>query len=219
MSRLTSFNFYLSTQNNKNDFVRYLSNNNIKQNCVNIGNQAILDFVQNVNHTSIYHIFTLPFQFTRLDFIGNIFPSNTFNYVTELAVYDEVPFEHEFFLRISKAFPNLRRLYVMNSRPLSYDTHISLDNAIQAYEIVEYRHLSFLDITRTSMFYVEEFLNETKTHLPSLIELKVRYEDLRIITQDFTRETTRLNCANVKRLVINRIIAGSKDYYSYFPLL
>ena len=65
MSRLHSFNFYLSTKNNRNDLVRYLSNNDIKQNYMNIGYQEISNFVQNVYNTGIYHIFTLPFQFDQ----------------------------------------------------------------------------------------------------------------------------------------------------------
>ncbi|CAF0787662.1 unnamed protein product [Adineta steineri] len=218
MLRLTSFNFYLGIQYNKNGLLPYLSNNNIKQNYVRIGNQEILDFVQNVNRTIVYHIFTLPFQFTRLLYVGNIFPSITFNYVIDLYLYDQVPFEHEFFLRISKAFPKLKRLCMLNSRPWSYETHISFDNVIQPYEIVEYPHLSILTIT-ASIFYLEQFLNETITRLPSLTELKVFYDELRYITQDFTRQTTRHNCANVKRLWINKLVAGSKDYWSYFPLL
>ncbi|CAF0813444.1 unnamed protein product [Adineta steineri] len=107
---------------------------------------------------------------------------------------------------------------MLNSRPWSYETHISFDNVIQPYEIVEYPHLSILTIT-ASIFYLEQFLNETITRLPSLTELKVFYDELRYITQDFTRQTTRRNCANVKRLWINKLVAGSKDYWSYFPLL
>ncbi|CAF0987158.1 unnamed protein product [Adineta steineri] len=219
MPQLTSFNFYLGMKYNKCDLLRYLSNNNIKQNYVNIRDQTILDFVQNVNHEIVYHILTLPVQFTEFAYVGNTLPNITFNYVTDLVLYDEVPFEHEYFLRISKTFPNLTKLNVINLTPWSYDMHISFDNVIQAHEIVEYSHLRSLDITRTSIFYVEQFFNETKTRLPSLTELKVFYEELRIITQDFTRQTTRRNCANVKQLGINGFIADSKDYWSYFPLL
>ncbi|CAF3671279.1 unnamed protein product [Rotaria sp. Silwood1] len=219
MSRLHSFKFYISTKNNRNDLVRYLSNNDIKQNYVNIGYQEVSNIVQFVANTVTYHVFTLPFQFSQLIYIGNIFPNILFTHVIDLCVHDEFPFEHEFFLRISKAFPKLKRFCVMNSRPLSYDVEKLSDNTVQPYKIVEYPHLTFLDISWANGYYVEQFLNETKTHLPRLSKLRVRYEELRIITKDFTREITRRNCANVTRLIIERTIVGSKDYYIYFPLL
>ena len=69
-------------------------------------------------------------------------------------------------------------------------------------------------------YYVEQFLNETKTHLPCLTELNLsKYEDLRIVTNDFTRKETRRNCANVRRLITGYEIVGSKDYHAYFPLM
>ncbi|CAF5085951.1 unnamed protein product [Rotaria sp. Silwood1] len=83
--RLHSFKFYLSTENNRNDFVRYMSNNNIKQNYVNIGYEEVSNIICAVDPT-IYHIFTLPFEFDKLSFIGNIFPNIVFNYVIELHI-------------------------------------------------------------------------------------------------------------------------------------
>jgi hypothetical protein len=219
MSRLHSFKFYLSTENNKNDLDRYLSNHDVKQNYVNIGSQEVSNIVQFAGNRAKYHVFTLPFQFAQLMYIGNIFPNILFTHVIDLYVHDQFPFKHEFFLRISTAFPKLKKFCVMNIQPLSYEVEELFDNTIQSHEIVEYPHLTFLDISRTNGYYVEQFLNETKTHLPCLAELRVRYEDLRIITKDFTRKTTRRNCVNVTRLTIERKIVGSKDYYIYFPLL
>ncbi|CAM2729549.1 unnamed protein product [Rotaria socialis] len=151
-------------------------------------------------------------------FIGTTFPNIVFNNVVELRVHDVVPFEHECFLRIAKAFPLLRKFYVSDLTSLSYNAKKSSDN-ILSYQIVEYPYLTLLDIGRTNTTYVEQFLNETKTHLPCLAELRVGYDDLRIITEDFTREVTRRNCINVTRLITRRQIVGSKDFYIYFPLL
>lgn len=219
MSRLDSFNFYLSTQNNRNDLVRYLSNNDVKQNYVNIGYKEVSNFVQFCGNTGTYHVFTLPFKFDELEYIGNIFPNISFSHVTNLCVCDEFSFEHEFFLRISKAFTKLKKFCVINIHPLSYDLDKLFNNTIQSYQIVEYPHLTFLDISRTNGYYVEQFLNQTRTHLPRLTQLRIPYKKLRIITKDFTREITRRNCANVTQLIIQRKIVGSKDYYNYFPLL
>lgn len=220
MSQLHSFNFYLGTRNKKTDLVDYLSKNDIKENYIkNIIYQEISNFVQNVYNTGIYHIFTLPFQFDNLTYVGNIFPNILYKNVIELLIYDDITFEHEFFQRISQHFPRLRKLNVINSTPSLCDTKVASDDIIQSYEIVEYPHLTFLDISRVNIYYVEEFLNETKIRLPCLTKLRIDYEKLRMITKDFIRETTRRNCANVKQLIINTTIVGSKDYYDYFPLL
>ncbi len=218
MSRLCSFKFYLSSNSNRNDLVRYLSNNDIKQNYMNIGYQEVSNIVCFTIVTGTYHIFTLPFEFVKLISIGNIFPNIIFNNVIELWVQDAVPFEHEFFLRIAQAFPLLKILSVSDFSPLSYTVKKSSDN-IQSYQIVEYPHLTLLDITRAGVNYIEQFLNETKTHLPSLARLNVFYEELRIITENFTREATRRNCTHVTRLNTGRQIVGSKEYHIYFPLL
>ena len=94
----------------------------------------------------------------------------------------------------------------------------STDN-IPSHQIVEYPHLTSFDMTRTDISYIEQFLNETKTHLPCLTELIVRYEYLRVITEDFMKEATKRNCINVTRLITERQIIGSKEYYTYFSLL
>ncbi|CAF2986919.1 unnamed protein product [Rotaria socialis] len=217
-SRLHSFNFYLSTENNKNDLARSLSNNNIKQNFTNTGYQEVSSIVSFSACTATHHVFTLPFEFVKLLGIGNIFPNIVFKNVIELCVRDMVPFEHEFFLRIAQAFPRLQRFYISDLSSQSHNWKKSTD-IVEPHQIVEYPHLTFLDITRVSIKYVEQLLDETKTHLPSLTELHVRYEDLRVVTEDFTRELTRRNCAKVTRLKTWREIVGSKDFYIYFPLL
>ncbi|UJR12394.1 hypothetical protein I4U23_016571 [Adineta vaga] len=121
--------------------------------------------------------------------------------------------------RLSQNFPRLRKLSVINSIPSLCNMIVAFDDIIHPYEVVEYPHLTFLDILRVSIYYVEEFLNETRIRLPCLTRLRLDYEKLRMITKDFTRETTRRNCKNVQRLITYTTNVGSKDYYDYFPLL
>jgi len=59
-----------------------------------------------------YHVFTLPFQFVTSRSIGNEFPSMKCDCVTELRVEDVIPFQHKFFVRISKCFPMLKDFHV-----------------------------------------------------------------------------------------------------------
>ncbi|CAM4986823.1 unnamed protein product, partial [Rotaria socialis] len=93
----------------------------------------------------------------------------------------------------------------------------SKDN--QLYSIVEYPYLISLCILVSHIDYVEQFLNETKTHLPHLTKLRVDYDQLAVVTNNFTRDTTRLNCAKVKQLIIEKTLVHSKDFNVYFPLL
>ncbi|CAF1364346.1 unnamed protein product [Adineta steineri] len=174
MSRLYSFKLHLSTENN-NDFIYYMLNNNGKQNYMNCGYEDVLSIISTLEPVT-YHIFMAPFEFAELHFIENIFPNIVFNYVIKLLVCDRVSFEHEFFQRISKAFPLLQIFYVTNFMLQLHNTERSSNNT-QSHEIVEFRHLTSLNISRTDITYTEQFLNETKMHLPTLSELTVKYED------------------------------------------
>ncbi len=156
MQRLNSFNFYLSTENKRNDLVHYLSNNDAQRTYMNIGYREVSSIVCFAVDIGVYQVFTLPFQFEELEFIGNIFPNIVFDYVTRLWVRDEVPFGHEFFLRLAQAFPLLEKLHVNSLLTKSSDD-------VQSYQLVEYPHLTSLDIMRTDTHYIEQFLDDSKT--------------------------------------------------------
>ncbi len=89
----------------------------------------------------------------------------------------------------------------------------------QSYEIAEYPHLTSLEMLFADAEHLDQFLNERKTYALCLTELIVHYHHLRFVTKDFTREKTRRNCANVKRLYMLTPLVHSKDFYLYFPLL
>ncbi|CAF3860583.1 unnamed protein product [Rotaria sp. Silwood1] len=87
------------------------------------------------------------------------------------------------------------------------------------FSAIEYSHLTSLDIMRVYLDYIAQFLVETKAHLPRLTKLKVNYDQLKMITMNFTRDTTRRNCSKVKRLIVEESTVFSKDVYQYFPSL
>ncbi|CAF4884465.1 unnamed protein product, partial [Rotaria sp. Silwood2] len=64
----------------------------------------------------------------------------------------------------------------------------------------------------------EQFFNDTKIHLPRLTKLIVNYDRLTIVTDNFTRDATRLNCASVEQLVIEKQTEHSKDFMFIFLL-
>ncbi|CAF4440375.1 unnamed protein product [Rotaria sp. Silwood2] len=160
-------------------------------------------------------------MFDVLDYIGNTFPNIIFDLVRSLSVQDGVPFEHEFFSRIAWSFPLLKELIVFNHTsqlPISNKLN-SNDNQLYS-TIIEYPCLTSLCLEFAHVDYVDQFLNDTKTHLPHLTKLTVSYNKLRSITKDFTNDRTRRNCKNVKRLnTDNEMRLHSKDIYAYFPLL
>ncbi|CAF4212482.1 unnamed protein product, partial [Rotaria sp. Silwood2] len=51
------------------------------------------------------------------DNITNNFPGELFNHVQIVTLFDEHLFEHEFFMRIAKAFPFLKDLTINNLEP------------------------------------------------------------------------------------------------------
>jgi hypothetical protein len=136
-----------------------------------------------------------------------------------LKLWDKDEFKHEFFIRLTRAFPFLQKLSIWNTmRPFwKYEESHLYDK--DWCSIVEYPHLISLSMKRVHSHYVEHFLNETKTHLPRLRELKINSETLKKVTENFTREETRRNCCRVNRLIVEGLMVYSKDVYNYFPLL
>jgi hypothetical protein len=74
-------------------------------------------------------------------------------------------------------------------------------------------------------------LNESKTRLPSLIRLCIDYDQLKTVTNNFTRDSTRLDCIHVEQVDFQGSInddddydsdwikAQPNDFHAYFPLL
>ncbi|CAF3425187.1 unnamed protein product [Rotaria socialis] len=170
MPRLNKFTFYISTGTKLNHIVHHLSNHDIQRTFTNIGYQQICCFLNRISNGVICHAFSLPFAFDYLEYIGNTFPSMVFNHVIELAVHDILPFKHEFCMRITRCFPLLKIMRVLNSRPQLQLSHEFNSNDNQFHSIAEYPYLTSLSLLHSHTDYVEQFLNQTKTYLPRLTE-------------------------------------------------
>jgi hypothetical protein len=165
-------------------------------------------------------IFSLPLQFDYLQDLGNNFPDIVFSYVTCLYVEDINPFKHEFFIRIARSFPLLKFLGIFNEKPpVLHDVMAFSSDHCQLYSTIEYPHLSILDVRLAHSAYAEQFLNETKTKIPYLTELRVMVSHLKFVTKDFTRKETRRNCVKVKKLDTIGPLRYSLGFYRYFPSL
>ncbi|CAF5107204.1 unnamed protein product, partial [Rotaria magnacalcarata] len=87
-----------------------------------------------------------------------------FTSVTKVSLYDERPFEHEFFLRIAESFPFMKELTIENRKALGRLIKRINDNQILS--IIEYPNLNRLDLTKTHDDYIELSLFDTKMSLP-----------------------------------------------------
>jgi len=219
MACLRKFTFHITTEVNLHHLTHYPSNEDIERTFINIGYQRVCCIQNYIIDSVICHVFSLPFAFDNLEYIGNTFSPIDFSHVRELTVHDKNAFKHEFFIRIARFFPLLKKLSVINFRSQSQIRANSVSNNNELYSIVEYSHLISLCLRPTHINYVEQFLNETKTHLPHLTKLMIDYDDLKIVTENFTRDETRRNCAKVTQLNIDKTIVHSKAVYEYFPLL
>ncbi|CAF2337364.1 unnamed protein product [Rotaria sp. Silwood2] len=219
MPRLNKFTFHICTKTELHHLVHYLSSDDIQRTFTNIGYQHVDCILYYTAGRAICHVFSLPFVFDHLEYIGNTFSPIVFIHVISLTVHDRAPFKHEFFVRIARFFPLLKKLHIFNfkSQTEISDKLNSLDHELCS--IVEYPYLISLSLFMSHIDYVEQFLNETKTLLPRLTQLKVDYDKLTIVTENFTRDITRLNCAKVKKIIIPETLVHSKDFYVYFPLL
>ncbi|CAF2887809.1 unnamed protein product [Rotaria sp. Silwood2] len=221
MSQLQTFNFCFCTFIQLDYLVHHLSKDDILQTFSNIMCQQVDCMINYRRYDVKYHVFSLPFMFDYLPFIDNIFPNIIFNHVIRLIVDDEIPFKHEFFMRIAWSFPLLKELHVFNLMPQSSISNKLNSNDNQLHStIIEYPYLTLLNLGFVHHDYIDQFLNDKKAHLPRLTKLIVNYYKLITVTKNFTNDRTRVNCMKVKQLNINsKISIHSEDFYVYFPSL
>jgi hypothetical protein len=156
------------------------------------------------------HIYSLPYQFQQFYYLNNSFKGGIFNKVRFLLMVDSRPFEHNFFKVISQDFPFLKRLCILNYKPQQ--------NKQQSSTII-FPHLILLDLATSDVDYAEQFLFDKNTHLPRLLNLSIGYELLAMVTNNFTNDAARLNCAKLTNLEIKEPFVRPKNFHQYFPLL
>jgi hypothetical protein len=223
MPQLHSFTFYICTYVETVDLLSKLTSEDIRKPLTGIGQQHVISMVNCVNSVVNFaygnrvacSIFSLPFEFDYLGVLGNQFPDIVFSYVTYLHIRDIDSFEHEFFMRIARSFPLLKHLCIWNIQSQVLDGLMTFSSD----SIIEYPHLTILDVKFAHRDYVEQFLNETKAFVPCLTEFGVCADDLKAVTKDFTREETRRNCAKVKKVFTIVTLLHSEDLCLYFPSL
>jgi len=162
------------------------------------------------------HIYSIPFTMERIDTHSRKFPGGLFLTVRHLVAHDLYhPFEYDFFVRISQAFPLLNKLAIVNEnkpeKKLTYQ---------QICSIIEFYHLMIVDLSRCDIDYVRQFLFDFNIRLPCLNTLHIKYIDLVIVTDNFTNNTARGNCSKLQHIMFDSLpMAYSENFHNYFPLL
>jgi hypothetical protein len=167
------------------------------------------------------HIYSLPFTMERIDTHSRKFPGGLFMTVRHLVAHDLYrPFEYDFFVRISQAFPLLNKLVIVNANEQKKKLTHQQDEHEQISSIIEFSHLMILDLSRCDIDYVRQFLFDFKIRLPCLNTLHIKYIDLMIVTENFTNNAARANCSKLRHIIFDSSPMKYPEHFSiYFPLL
>jgi hypothetical protein len=157
------------------------------------------------------HIYSLPYQFKQFYYLNNSFKGGMFSKVQCLLMTDSRPFEHNFFQVISQDFPFLKMLWILNYQPQQ--------DKQQSSTLIIFPHLILLGLVGTHIDYAKQFLLEGNTYLPHLLNLHIGYKSLTMVTNNFTNDAARVNCAKVTSLDVSEAFVRPENFDQYFPLL
>ena len=221
MSRLNQFTFDIHSIMDINNYIILPSNEDIRDTFKDFQYTQVICYMDHFldRKESQCHVCTYPSQMSRYHYISNQFPGGYYPYVRVVFLYDEHPFEHEFFVRLAQSFPFIEKLVLRNQKSQQHKQSYKLLTDNDHLSIVEYSHLAELDIEWGHNDYVEEFQCDRKRFFRKNIRLLVVSEALLRVTKDFTRKDTRMNCTKVDHLVPWNKWKSSKSFQEYFPSL
>ncbi|CAF1049691.1 unnamed protein product [Adineta steineri] len=192
---------------NNDNIIKYLYNNQII---------SCIDYFPEKQYNQCL-IYSYPYTLEFYNNISNKFPGGLFKYVREVSLYDEYPFAHEFFIRIQKSFPLMKKLTIINEKAQINKQCIQSNYDNQYLSIIEYLHLTTLILNKVHDDYIELFLDHTKMCLSNNLFLYVTYRSLERVTHHFQREATQINCTKLRCLSINGISSIPDHVKNYFP--
>jgi hypothetical protein len=221
MPRLNQFIFNIRSIIHLTDLMYFPSNEDIHRTFTSFKDYQVISQVDYFSKWEYgqCHIYSCPYTLTHYDNVTNNFPGGLFNNVQKVELFDERPFEHEFFIRICQAFPFLKCITIHNLEAQNFKQEQQSDDYTQKCLVIEYSHLTKLHLLRVHDDYAEQFLFNTKTCLSNYIQLIVDYEQLKRVTQNFTRNATQNNSLKIKRLFLHSFLQLPKHYQNYFPHL
>ncbi|CAF2101594.1 unnamed protein product [Rotaria magnacalcarata] len=198
--RLNTFTFNIRSTSYCDNQTGLLSNEDIQQTFKDFQYNQVISCVDCFPKSSYSqcHIYSYPNKSTYYLKITNNFPGGLCQYVKIVSLFDERPFEHDFFLQIAQSFPFMKKLFVINNKAQKNKKCIKSEN--ENFSIVEYHYLTELYLIEAHEDYVEEFLLDAKTCLPNGVHLHIDYQLLKKVTHNFQRDTTRINCSKINYL-------------------
>jgi hypothetical protein len=215
MPRLNKFTFSINTgvYNRDTSRINLSSNEDIQRSFIGKGYGPVGSYVHTCSTVAQgkCHVYSFPYQFESFLHLNNSFQGGMFHNVRCLILNDRCPFEYQFFKLISQDFPFVKQLFICNNQPQTNQQHSST--------LITFPHLISLMLKLAHVNYAEQFLLKQKAYLPRLLNLEIRYELLIMITNNFTNDVARFNCAKLKSLRISEPFVRSENFHHFFPLL
>ncbi|CAF3771529.1 unnamed protein product [Rotaria socialis] len=148
--QLERFTFNIRSLIHYHNQIDLTSNKDIQYTLMDFKDDHIISCVDysSVSEEGHCHIYSYPYRSKYYNNITNNFPGGLFQCVSKVSFFDERPFEHEFFLRIARSFPLLKKLTLINKKPQNNKGYRTSKNDNQALSIVNYRHLIQLHLTK-----------------------------------------------------------------------
>ncbi|CAF3778047.1 unnamed protein product [Adineta steineri] len=217
MARLKRLEFCISSSISLRNQISLQSKQDIQDTFKDFKDHEIISYVDYFQEQyTRCHIYLYPEQLKYYGTLTNHFPGGLFTCVCTLILDDEHPFEHEFFVRLQKSFPFIKKISLENSKPQNNKLCRESQNDIQDFAIINYPYLTTLTLYGAHDDYIEEFLVDTKICLPNnLLHINIYYEQLKRVTHNFTRDATRINCAKLSSFYLNgrRYPKHAKNYF------
>ncbi|CAF3807757.1 unnamed protein product [Rotaria magnacalcarata] len=220
MPQLNKFMFNIRSNVSTQNQINLPSNEDIQYTFRDYKNQIIssIDYFPKVQDVEC-HIYSHPYVWKDYKNVTNSFSGGLFKCVREVLLFDEHPFEHEFFLLISQSFPFLKKITIVNETKQKNQRSRKSNSDNENFSIIEYPHLIVLDLYEAHDDYVKQFLIDTKTCLPNDVYLCInRTLDNRSAYVPGKAATTPITLlyATVIALPVLRLADGSTDVvYAY----
>ncbi|CAF2394483.1 unnamed protein product [Rotaria sp. Silwood2] len=168
MPRLYKFTFNIRSSSRFYNEFNLLSNEYIEETFKDFKDKQIIyyaDYFPKVKEGRC-HMYSYPYKLKHYYDIINNFPGGIFKCVRKMSLFDERPFEHEFFLRIAQSFPLMEELTVVNQTRQINKRFRKVENENRDLSIIQYPYLKYLNLLDTCIDYHEQFLFDTKMCLP-----------------------------------------------------
>ncbi|CAF2867656.1 unnamed protein product [Rotaria sp. Silwood2] len=219
MSNLNYFSFHICSCMFINNEMNLPSKQDVQQTFRDFKDNQIISYVDYFleRKQGQCHIYSYPSIMKYFDNITNNFPGGLYPYVRVVSLYDEYPFEHEFFIQIAQSFPRMEQLTLINHHAQKYKQSYKSMNDNQNSSIVKYWRLIRLNMLEVHDDYIEEFLFHTKTYLYNNILLDIKYKSLERVTHNFTRNDTQHNCTKINEIYLFGATQYSISLKNYFP--